>query len=66
MAKKSQIFKSFADLATDMMQQTVKQADNVTRSKRPRIIKTPQVALQKVEYTHPVRRTAEETRIYNA
>lgn len=66
MAKKTQIFKSFADMAADMMQQAAKQADNVTRSKRPRIIKTPQIELQKVEYTPPVRHTAEETRIYNA
>lgn len=66
MAKKSQIFKSFADMAADMMQQAAKQADNVTRSKRPRIIKTPQVELQKIEYTPPVRHTAEETRIHNA
>ena len=66
MAKKTQIFKSFADLAADMMQQAAKQADNVTRSKRPRIIKTPQVEFQKVEYTPPVRHTAEEKRIYNA
>jgi hypothetical protein len=66
MAKKSQIFKSFADLAADMMQQTAKQVDNVTRSKRPRIIKTPQVASQKVEYTPPVKYTVDEKRIYNA
>lgn len=65
MAKK-QIFKSFADFAADMLQQTAKQADNVTKVKRPRIIKTPQVEVQKVEYTPPVRRTAEDTRIYNA
>lgn len=38
MAKKSQIFKSFADLAADMMQQTVKQVDNVKpKIKRNRI-----------------------------
>lgn len=66
MAKKTQIFKSFADLAADMMQQAAKQADNVTRSKRPRIIKTPQVEFQKIEYTPPVRHTAEEIRIHNA
>ena len=66
MAKKTQIFKSFADMAADMMQQAAKQADNVTRSKRPRIIKTPQVEFQKIEYTSPVRHTAEEIRIHNA
>jgi hypothetical protein len=66
MAKKSQIFKSFAEAAMEMMQQATKQAGNVTRTKHTRITKVPKVEFQKVEYTPPVRHTAEETRIYNA
>lgn len=66
MAKKSQMFKSFAEAAMEMMRQATKQAGNVTRTKHTRITKTPKVEFQKVEYTPPVRHTAEETRIYNA
>lgn len=56
MAKKSQIFKSFADLAAEMMQQAAKQADEVvpqatravTKVKRPRIVKPPHQGAEKV------------------
>ena len=65
MAKKSQIFKSFADFATDMIQQTAKQAD-ITKTKRPRIIKTPQIEVQKVEYVPHKKFTSDEIRIHNA
>lgn len=64
MAKK-QIFKSFADLAADMIQQTAKQAD-ITKTKRPRIIKTPQIEVQKVEYVPHKKFTSDEIRIHNA
>lgn len=68
MAKKSQIFKSFADLAADMMQQAVKQADNVSKTKRPRITtaKKPTFETQKIEYTPAKRFTSDEVRIHNA
>lgn len=68
MAKKSQIFKSFADLAADMIQQAAKQADNVSKTKRPRTttIKKPTFEIQKIDYTPAKRFTSDEVRIHNA
>lgn len=68
MAKKTQIFKSFAELAADMMQQVAKQADDIVKTKRPRITVTKSSAdgAQKIEYTPSRKFTSDEIRIYNA